>query len=83
MNARAVTLVLAVTTVFLWHSKVWPKRVCPNCKGGGETGPQKSTARRDCWRCHGTKRIPRWFAWIPWPVVLTITAATAIGVLAA
>lgn len=81
-HAAAIVAVFAVLTVVLWHGKVWPTWVCTHCDGAKETGPERSRARRACWWCGGTGRTRRLTNRAPWPLVLTVTAATGIGVLA-
>ena len=75
--------ILAAVGAFLVFSRVWPKRVCRWCAGGGETAPsEKSRARRDCWRCGGSKRTRAWFARVPRLVTLVVVVVAAIGILA-
>ena len=82
MNAQGVALALGLVSAVLWHAKVWPKRLCWACQSKGETGPQNSTARRDCWRCKKTRRVRRWLARVPRLVTLLVVAAAAGSILA-
>ena len=49
-------LVLAIV-----HARLWPRRVCPRCRGVGEVGPGPH-ALRTCPRCGGSKRVRRLLA---------------------
>ena len=80
---KSAAWILAAVGGWLVFSRVWPKRVCRWCRGQGETAPNStSTARRDCWRCGGSKRTRAWFAPVPRIVTLGVVVVAAVLFLA-